>query len=54
MHFETAQITIGQYKDLIFDEDLRNLICDYADTLRELDDITSAERLLRAQIRPRD
>ncbi|EEY21305.1 conserved hypothetical protein [Verticillium alfalfae VaMs.102] len=51
---KNAQTTIGQCKDLIFDEDLRDLTCDQADTLRELGDLTSAEYLLRAEITRRD
>ncbi|KAK7416063.1 hypothetical protein QQZ08_012145 [Neonectria magnoliae] len=37
-HLERSRKIAGQRKDLTFDEDLRDLICDLADTLRELDD----------------
>ncbi|ATY60543.1 hypothetical protein A9K55_006954 [Cordyceps militaris] len=53
-HFEKAQTTSEQCKDVTFDEDLRDLTCDYADTLRELDDTVSAELQLRAEITRRD
>jgi hypothetical protein len=36
-HLERAQKAAEQHKDLIFDEDLRDLTCDLADTLRKLD-----------------
>ena len=39
-----------QLDSLNFDEDLRDLICDLADTLRELGDPVSAERHLRTEI----
>jgi tetratricopeptide (TPR) repeat protein len=53
-HLERARKTAEQRKDLIFDEDLRDLTCDLADTLRELDDPASAEHHLRAEIERRD
>ncbi|KAF5619782.1 hypothetical protein F52700_11610 [Fusarium sp. NRRL 52700] len=40
--------------DLTFYEDFRDLICDLADTLRELNEPASAERLLRTEITRRD
>jgi hypothetical protein len=42
----------GRFKEshLNFDEDLHSLICDLADTLRELNDTVSAERHLRMEI----
>ena len=54
VHLERARKTVEQRKDLIFDEDLRDLICDLADTLRELDDPATAEHHLRAEIERRD
>lgn len=53
-HLERAQRTAERRRDVIFDEDLRDLTCDIADTLREVDDPTSAERHLRAEIERRD
>jgi hypothetical protein len=41
-------------RSLSFDEDLRDLACDLADTLRELDDPIAAEHHLRAEITRRD
>lgn len=52
-YLEKAQKKTGQYTGLIFDEDLRDLTCDLADTLRELDDPVSAEGHLRAEIERR-
>ncbi|KAH6973893.1 hypothetical protein BKA56DRAFT_108563 [Ilyonectria sp. MPI-CAGE-AT-0026] len=54
MLFEKAQKTVAQCQGLIFDEDLRDLTCDHADTLRELDDPESAENQLRTEIARRD
>lgn len=54
MHLERARKTAGHCKDLIFDEDLRDLTCDHADTLRELDDPQAAEHHLRTEIMRRD
>ncbi|KAI5455731.1 hypothetical protein BGZ63DRAFT_368306 [Mariannaea sp. PMI_226] len=53
-HLQRARTTAEQPKDLIFDEDFRDLTCDLADTLRELDDPASAEHHLRAEIARRD
>jgi hypothetical protein len=53
-HLKKARTTAERRKDLIFDEDLLDLTCDLADTLRELDDPTSAEHHLRAEITRRD
>lgn len=53
-HLRRARTTAEQRKDLFFDEDLRDLTCDLADTLRELDDPASAEHHLRAEITRRD
>lgn len=41
---------IGQHRDLIFDEDLPDLICELADVFRELDNSSDAERVLRTQL----
>lgn len=49
-HLERARKATEQRKGLIFDEDLRDLTCDLADTLRELDQPVSAEHYLRAEI----
>ncbi|RDA90092.1 hypothetical protein CP533_2944 [Ophiocordyceps camponoti-saundersi (nom. inval.)] len=49
-HLEMARKITEQCKDLIFDEDLRNITCDLADTLRELDDPVSAEHHLRTEL----
>ena len=54
MHLETARKTAERCGDLIFDEDLRDLTCDLADTLRELDNLVPAEQHLRAEIGRRD
>ncbi|KAF4471402.1 hypothetical protein FALBO_1686 [Fusarium albosuccineum] len=49
-HLETAQRATQQQSDIIFDEDLRDLTCDLADALRELDDPVTGEGLLRAEM----
>lgn len=49
-----ARETAEQRKGLIFDEDLRDLTCDLADMLRELDNPASAEHHLRAEVARRD
>ncbi|GKU08176.1 unnamed protein product [Fusarium langsethiae] len=54
VHLEKAQEVVRRHKDLSFDEDLRDLTCDQADTLRELDEPEPAERLLREEIDRRD
>ncbi|KAJ4316487.1 hypothetical protein N0V84_007843 [Fusarium piperis] len=54
MHLERARKTAEHCKGLIFDEDLRDLTCDHADTLRELEDPWAAERQLRAEIARQD
>jgi hypothetical protein len=53
-HLEKARKTPEEHRVLIFEEDLRDLICDLADTLRELDDPVTAEQHLRAEITRRD
>lgn len=53
-HLQKARKTAEQRKALSFDEDLRDLTCDLADTLRELDDPASAERYLHAELARRD
>lgn len=53
-HHERAWETANHCKDLIFDEDFRDLACDHADTLRELDDPCAAEHLLGAEIMRQD
>ncbi|CAJ2508686.1 Uu.00g137120.m01.CDS01 [Anthostomella pinea] len=45
----SARQAIEQYKDLIFAGDLRNLVCDLADVLRDLDKPVSAEQYLRKE-----
>lgn len=49
-HLEKARNLAEQRQDLSFDEDYRDLICELADTLRELDEPVLAEGHLRAQI----
>jgi tetratricopeptide (TPR) repeat protein len=49
-YLQRSQKMAEQHKNLIFDEDLRDLVCDLADTLRELEDPVSAEHHLRTQI----
>jgi len=49
-HLEKSRNRAQQCKDLIFDEDLRDLTCELADALRELDNPASAERHLRTEI----
>jgi tetratricopeptide (TPR) repeat protein len=50
---EEAQQAARVPNGLVFDEDLRDLACELADTLRELDDPASAERLLREEMERR-
>jgi tetratricopeptide (TPR) repeat protein len=54
MHLDTAQEMVKRHEKLSFDEDLLDLTCDQADTLRELDKPVLAERLLREEIDRRD
>ncbi|RSL94493.1 hypothetical protein CEP52_012623 [Fusarium oligoseptatum] len=54
VHLERARETAEHCKDLLFDEDLCDLTCEHADTLRELDDSGAAEHHLRAEIARRD
>ncbi|CAJ0555356.1 Ff.00g054210.m01.CDS01 [Fusarium sp. VM40] len=54
MHLAKAQEMVKRHDKLNFDEDLRDFICDQADTLRELDEPETAERLLREEIDRRD
>ncbi|KAM0293685.1 hypothetical protein ACHAPM_011555 [Fusarium culmorum] len=49
-HPEKAEGIIEEYKELDFDKDRLDLTCDYADTLRELGELESAEFLLRTEI----
>lgn len=49
-HLQESRNIASKRKDLIFDEELGDLACDLADTLRELDDPTSAEQHIRAEI----
>ncbi|KAM5347139.1 hypothetical protein ACJ41O_010144 [Fusarium nematophilum] len=49
-HFEMARKATEQHSEIILDEELRDFTCDLADTLRELDDPATGERLLRAEI----
>ncbi|QGI96355.1 hypothetical protein CEK26_009424 [Fusarium fujikuroi] len=53
-YLEKAQTIAAQENDLTFYEDFRDLTCDLADTLRELDEPTSGERHLRTEITRRD
>lgn len=50
-HLMDSLETAKRHKHLIFDEDLRDLTCDLADTLLELGDPVTAEKYLRAEIR---
>ncbi|KAM0540109.1 hypothetical protein ACHAO7_011517, partial [Fusarium culmorum] len=45
-HLEKAEGIIEEYKELYFDKDRLDLTYDYADTLRELGELESAEFLL--------
>lgn len=49
-HLKRAQSKAEETGSLSFNEDLRDLTCDLADTLRELDDPITAEHHLRAEI----
>lgn len=49
-HLETSKNIANQRKDLFFDEDRCDLICNLADTLQELDNPFSAEHYLRLEI----
>ncbi|PNP78863.1 hypothetical protein FNYG_07728 [Fusarium nygamai] len=53
-YLERAQTTAAQENDLTFYEDFRDLTCDLADTLRELNEPASGERHLRTEITRRD
>lgn len=53
-HLDSALKTAEADESIIFSEDRRDLVCDLADTMRELADFTSADHLLRAQIARRD
>ncbi|KAF4332252.1 hypothetical protein FBEOM_13952 [Fusarium beomiforme] len=48
-HLQKAQQIAAAHQQLIFDEDLCDLACDHADTLRELDEPVSAEQRLRVE-----
>lgn len=54
VHLERARQKVEEQQDLIFDEDLRDLTCDLADTLRELDQPAIGERHLRTEIARQD
>ncbi|KAK7894617.1 hypothetical protein LTR67_006379 [Exophiala xenobiotica] len=49
-HLQQSRKIMERCRILTFNEDLRDLSCDLADTLRELDESVSAERYLRAEI----
>jgi tetratricopeptide (TPR) repeat protein len=49
-HLQTSQTIVRQSKNLVIDEDLRDLTCNLAETLLELDDPVLAEQHLRAEI----
>jgi predicted negative regulator of RcsB-dependent stress response len=49
-HLQHAYAMVKQIKDLHFDEDRRDLICEIADTSRELEDLEPAETHLRAEL----
>ena len=53
-HLQRSREIAKRCKILIFEEDICDLTCDLADTLRELDDPVSAEQHLRAEITRRD
>ncbi|RGP65267.1 hypothetical protein FLONG3_9297 [Fusarium longipes] len=54
LELKRAEEIMNEHNELNFEEDLRDFTCDYADTLRELDDLEAAEFLLRAEIMRRD
>ncbi|CAJ2503756.1 Uu.00g111500.m01.CDS01 [Anthostomella pinea] len=45
----SARQSIEQHKDLIFAGDLRDLVYDFADVVRDLDEPVSAEQYLRKE-----
>jgi hypothetical protein len=49
-HLETSKNIANQRKDLFFDEDRCDLVCNLADILQELDNPVSAEHYLRLEI----
>lgn len=49
-HLKPAYAMVKQIKDLHFDEDRRDLICEIADVSRELEDLETAETQLRAEL----
>jgi len=53
-HLEESRNIAARRKDLNFDEDLHDLTCDLADTLRELNNPVLAEHHLRTEIARRD
>lgn len=53
-HLKRSQDQAEKIASLFFDEDLRDLTCDLADTFRELDDPISAEHHLRVEITRRE
>lgn len=52
-HLQEAWETTQQLTDLVFDEDMRDAVCELADTLRELDRPACAERHLRGELTQR-
>ncbi|KAF4969791.1 hypothetical protein FZEAL_10165 [Fusarium zealandicum] len=52
-YLEMARRATKQPSGIILDEDIRDLTCDLADTLRELDDPVSGEAHLRAEMEQR-
>lgn len=53
-HLQMSQNLVDQHRYINFAEDLRDLTCDLADTLRELEDPVSGEHQLCAEIARRD
>ncbi|KAM5350904.1 hypothetical protein ACJ41O_003627 [Fusarium nematophilum] len=51
---ESARRLAQQPSKIIFDEDLRDVICELADSLRELGNVALAESILRAEIKRRE
>lgn len=50
VHLRKSFAMVKQLRELCFDEDLRDLTCDIADTLRELDELQAAEECLREEL----
>ncbi|RMZ78661.1 hypothetical protein DV738_g3784, partial [Chaetothyriales sp. CBS 135597] len=49
-HLQQSQTIMERSKILNFNEDRRDLVCEHADTLRELDQCVPAEQCLRAEL----